>query len=204
MFVQVIQGTTSDAAGLRALTERWVDELGGDAPGWLGSTMGVTDDGTFIGVVRFTDAESAARNSDRPQQSAWWEEFSKHLDGEATFHNSTTADTFLDGGSDQAGFVQVIQSQLADKDKAAQGIAAMSAMKPEDFGRTDLLGGVIAAHDDDDGLTQVAYFTSEAEARAGESQPPPAAAQEAMQEWDAAVSDTTYFDLKDPWMASPR
>ena len=203
MFVQVIQGTTSDPAGLRAMGDRWVDELGADAPGWLGTTMGVTKDGTFIGVVRFTDPESAARNSERPQQGAWWEEFSKHLDGEATFHDCTTADTFLSGGSDEAGFVQVIQSQVTDRDAVTRGMEQMATASPEDFGRSDLLGGIYAWHDDDGGLTQVAYFTSEAEARQGESQPPPEGGAEAMDEFSAAVSETVYFDLTEPWLASP-
>lgn len=204
MFVQIIQGRTSDAAGLRAVGDRWVDELGSDATGWLGTTMGVTDDGDLIGVVRFASAEDARRNSDRPEQGAWWEEFSKYLDGDATFHDCTSADTFLAGGADDAGFVQVIQSRIADRETAARGMQAMAALNPEDFGRSDLLGGVIAPHDDGNGLTQVAYFTSEAEARAGESQPPPPAAQEAMQQWMDAVKDTIYFDLTDPWLISPR
>ena len=203
MFVQVIQGRTSDAAGLRSLAERWVDELGADAPGWLGSTMGVTAGGDFVGVVRFAGAQDAARNSARPQQGAWWEEFSKHLDGDATFHDCTTADTFLSGGSDDAGFVQVIQSQVTDRQAVAKGMEQMAATSAEDFGRPDLLGGIFAWHDDDEGLTQVAYFTSEAEARQGEAQPPPQGGAEAMEAFNAAVSNTTYLDLSDPWLFSP-
>ena len=41
MFVQVIQGRTSDEEGLRAASQRWVKELASDATGWLGSTLGV-------------------------------------------------------------------------------------------------------------------------------------------------------------------
>ena len=203
MFVQVIQGKTSDPAGLRRLADQWVEELGPDAPGWLGSTMGVTPDGDFVGVVRFSGAQDAARNSERAQQGAWWEEFSKHLDGEATFHDCTTADTFLSGGSDDAGFVQVIQSQVTDRQAVARGMEQMAAMSTEEFGRPDLLGGIFAWHDDDDGLTQVAYFTSEEEARKGEAQPPPEGGVEAMEEFSAAVSQTSYYDLPDPWLASP-
>jgi len=203
MFVQVIQGKTSDPAGLRSMADRWVDELGSDAPGWLGTTMGVTADGDFVGVVRFASAGDAAANSDRPQQSAWWEEFSKHLDGEATFHDCTTADTWLAGGSDDAGFVQVIQSRIKDRQAVTSGLQGMASASSEEFGRKDLIGGVYALHDDDDGLTQVAYFTSEADARQGESQEMSAESQAAMEEFMAAVSDTTYFDLTDPWLASP-
>jgi hypothetical protein len=203
MFVQVIQGKTSDPTGLRGLADRWVDELGSDAQGWLGTTMGVTADGDFVGVVRFTSAEDAARNSDRPQQGAWWEEFSKHLDGEATFHDCTTADTWLAGGSDDAGFVQVIQSRIKDRQAVTSGLEGMASANAEEFGRADLIGGVYALHDDDDGLTQVAYFTSETAARQGESQEASPESQAAMEEFMAAVSDTRYFDLTDPWLASP-
>ena len=203
MFVQVIQGKASDPASLRRLGERWVDELGADATGWLGTTMGVTADGSFIGIARFSNAEDAARNSARPQQGAWWEEFSKHLDGEATFHDCTTADTWLSGGSDDAGFVQVIQSRIRDREAVMRGMAGMASATAEEFGRSDLIGGVYALHDDDDGLTQVAYFTSEAAARQGEAQEPSPESQAAMEEFMAAVGDTTYLDLTDPWLFSP-
>ena len=54
--------------------ERWISELGADAPGWLGSTAGVTADGEFVVLARFTSAEEAQRNSERPEQGAWWAE----------------------------------------------------------------------------------------------------------------------------------
>jgi hypothetical protein len=47
MFVQVIQGHVSDAAQVRAQLDRWVEEVAPGAVGWLGSTSGVTDDGTL-------------------------------------------------------------------------------------------------------------------------------------------------------------
>ena len=71
MVEQVIQGRTSDEAGLRAALDRWVEELAPGSIGWLGSTEGVTDDGTFIGVARFESAEAARRNSDRPEPGRW-------------------------------------------------------------------------------------------------------------------------------------
>ena len=48
------------------------------------------------------------------------------------------------------------------------------------------------------------YFTSEADARAGEQKEPPESITAAMAELDSlAVGETTYLDLKEPWLASP-
>lgn len=74
MFVQVIQGRTSDAEGTRSAMDRWMQDLRPGSIGWLGSTVGVADDGRFVAVARFESAEAADRNSERPEQSRWWEE----------------------------------------------------------------------------------------------------------------------------------
>ncbi len=66
MFVQVFQGPVSDPAKVKETLDRWVAELAPGADGWLGSTAGVTDDGTFVGLARFDSEEAARRNSDRP------------------------------------------------------------------------------------------------------------------------------------------
>jgi hypothetical protein len=79
VFIQVIQGQATNPDALRAELDRWKAELRPGADGWLGSTSGVTDDGRFIAVVRFASEELARRNSDRPEQDAWWSQASKHL-----------------------------------------------------------------------------------------------------------------------------
>jgi hypothetical protein len=81
MFIQVIQGKVADAAGLHAAMDRWVQKLQPGATGFLGCTAGITDDGTFIAAVRFESAEAARRNSDRPEQGAWWAETAICFDG---------------------------------------------------------------------------------------------------------------------------
>ena len=117
MFVQVIQGKVSDPAAVRAAFERWVDELGGGAEGWLGSTTGVTADGTFVALARFESEEAARRNSDRPEQGGWWQETSKLFAGEPTFQDSTRVAVDTYGDPDQAGFVQVMQGRTTDPDR---------------------------------------------------------------------------------------
>ncbi len=57
---------------------------------------------------------------------------------------------------------------------------------------------------DDDAWTMAIYFTSEAEAREGEQKEPPPEMQQMMQELESlAVGETSYLDIKDPWLSSP-
>ena len=81
MFAQLIQGRTSDAEAVRTALDTWMQELQPGSIGWLGSTIGVADDGRFVAVARFESAEAAARNSERPEQSRWWEETQRLFDG---------------------------------------------------------------------------------------------------------------------------
>src|SRR4051812_16028382 len=117
MFAQVIQGRTSDAQGLRAAFDRWLSDVRPGSIGWLGSTAGVTDDGTFVTVARFESAEAAQRNAERPEQGRWWDETSRLLDGEAGFRDSEDVTVELPGDPDQAGFVQVMQGRVTDVDR---------------------------------------------------------------------------------------
>jgi hypothetical protein len=139
VFIQVIQGQATNPDALRAELDRWKVELQPGADGWLGSTSGVTDDGRFIAVVRFASEELARRNSDRPEQDAWWSQASKHL-AEVAFHDSTRVHTYREGGSDQAGFVQVIQGYSPDMERlAALGRAreqTMAEQAPHILGMT--------------------------------------------------------------------
>ena len=118
MFVQVIMGKVSDAGALRAALDRWIRDLAPGAVGWLGSTSGVADDGTGITFARFASREAAQRNSERPEQHQWWMETSKLFSGEVTFHDCDDAMTWMDGGSDDAGFVQVMTGRVSDPQRA--------------------------------------------------------------------------------------
>src|SRR5688572_13024274 len=81
MFVQVFQGPVSDPQQAKTLLERWAAELGPTADGWLGSTAGVTDDGTLVALARFESEEAARRNSDRPEQGEWWAQMAQVFTG---------------------------------------------------------------------------------------------------------------------------
>ena len=201
MFVQVFQGPVSDPAQVRALMDRWVAELGPSADGWLGSTAGVTDDGWFVGLARF-DSESAARhNSDRPEQGEWWSELERLFTSEPAFHESTEIVVDEHGDLDSAGFVQVMQGRTSDPARARE-LTDNDDPAWRDY-RPDVLGSLMALHDQD-AWTMAIYFTSEADARAGEQKEPPESIREAMGELDSlAIGETTYLDLKEPWLASP-
>ena len=201
MFVQVIQGRTSQPQALVEAFARAKAELSPGAIGWLGSTGGVTEDGRFILVARFESEELAMANSARPEQGAWWAETSKLVDGEATFRNSTEVDVDLTGGDpDQAGFVQVMQGRGSDPERAKQ-LMAQDADKWAAF-RPDVIGSVSIGHDEG-AYTMVMYFTSEAEAREGESKelPPELATQ--MEEMNKLnLEEPVFIDLKQPILHS--
>ena len=199
MFIQIMQGRCRDADQLRQVTEEWREQLAPSAEGWLGGTYGVTDDGEFVGVVRFESREAAAKNSARPEQGEWWKRMSACFDGEVTFHDCDNAMLFLGGGSDDAGFVQVIQGRIDDPERfrhfMEQPMDALHEARPE------IIGGTIAM-EPDGWFTQTICFRSEEEAREGERKEMPAEMREQFEETMSHVQDTKYLDLHHPWFAS--
>jgi hypothetical protein len=202
MFAQVIQGHVSDAAEARTAFETWMHELAPSATGWLGTTAGVTADGTLIAVARFESEDAARRNSDRHEQDQWWAQTSKLFTGEATFADSTDVMVDMVGDPDKAGFVQVMRGRSKDPQRARELMNEDStdwaAFRPE------ILGSVSAAHDGG-AYTMVMYFTSEQQAREGEKKELPPELQAQMDQMNA-LSDgmPEFFDVKDPWLYAPK
>jgi hypothetical protein len=199
MFIQVIQGKVADAAGLHAAMDRWVKDLQPGATGFLGYTAGITDDGTFIGTVRFESAESARRNSVRPEQSAWWAEAAKCFDGEATFLDCPQVMQWLQGGSDNAGFVQVMEGRTLDANRLRQLMqryrGEIRKLLPEIIGATVALRG-------DGAYVETLYFTSEPTAH--EHIEPPADLADLLREEEELMGEVSYLDLHQPWLVSAR
>lgn len=197
MFVQVFEGRVADRDGLRRQLSRWTSEIRPGATGYLGSTAGVTDDGHGIVLARFESAEAAKANSDRPEQGGWWAQTERCFDGPVAFTDSADVELFLGGGSDAAGFVQVMKGS-ADR---AQVHAMDEAFVPhaQTF-RPDLIGGlrVWTGHDT---YLEAAYFTSEAEAREGEKKEPPPEFAEMMGGFESMMEGVEYLDLRDPWLS---
>jgi hypothetical protein len=203
MFVQVIQGQVPDAGKVHAALDRWVQELAPDATGWLGTTAGVTGDGRFIALARFESEAAARRNSDRPEQDAWWSETAKLFSGEATFQHSLDVIVDVNGEPDQAGFVQVMQGRTSDPARARELMAQDDTAVWAAF-RPDIIGSVTLDHDGGD-YTMAIYFTSEEAAREGERKEPPPELRAQMQEMDALSAGVPeFFDLRQPWLYSPK
>jgi hypothetical protein len=196
MFVQVIEGRVSDREGLRRQMDKWMTELRPGAGGFLGSTAGVTEDGKGIAFARFESAAAAQANSDRPEQGAWWNETAKCYSGDVTFTDSEDTETFLGGGSNDAGFVQIMRG-TADRDE----LHTMDAVFEQVAGswRPDLMG-VFRVWTGPDRYMDIGYFTSEAEARVGEKKEPPPELAEQMGRFEELMQNVEFIDLKDPWL----
>jgi len=165
MFVQVIQGKIKDQDLLNRQLDRWRKEIKPGAKGYLGSTGGTTADGRSIAVVRFESEAAARANSERAEQGAWWNETEKAFDGPVTFTESNDTEVLFDGGSNDAGFVQVMIGKAKDPAKfRAWGKEHEGRLKEI---RPDLIGGVDVWQPDGTFIS-TAYFTSEAEARKNE------------------------------------
>lgn len=198
MFVQVMKGKTSDPAKLRSQAERWQSEVRPGAVGFLGGTGGIADDGTFVLFARFADEAAARANSNRAEQNAWWEETVSCFEGEPTFRESSDIRLLLDGGSDEAGFVQVMEGRAVDRAKA-EAFETPELLEQLRAARPELLGGLRAWFDGGT-FAEVVYFTSEESARQGESSSDFA---EPQQEYQDLYQDTTFIDLRDPILNGP-
>lgn len=197
MFVQVIEGRVADRDGLRRQMDRWMSDLRPGATGFLGSTAGVTDDGHGITFARFESAAAAKANSERPEQGSWWAETEKSFAGEVTFRDADDVETFLAGGSDDAGFVQVMKGSGVNRDR----LHAMDDAFEQHAAsfRPDVIGGLRVWTGSDTYIAAV-YFTSEAEARAGETKEPPAELADQMGEFEDLMANVEFLDLREPWL----
>ncbi len=193
MFAQIIQGKVRDADLLEKQMDQWRKEIKPGAAGFLGSTAGVTPDGEAIVIARFESAEDARTNSQRPEQSSWWAETAPAFEGEVTFRDCDEVDLMFDGGSEMAGFVQVMQGRAVDPEAMRAAGTAMEADLRQQ--RSDILGGLVAWHGDRE-FTQVVYFTSEDDARKGEAtmQDDSSSA-----DWESMIDGPmTFIDLREP------
>ncbi len=200
MFIQVITAKVVDEEGLWRQVERWESDLRPGADGFLGSTSGITADGRLIVLARFESEDAARRNSERPEQAAWWAEMEKTIE-DPTFQDSVDVVVMGAGGSNDAGFVQVRRGHVVDAAKVEdlQGRmkefeSAMAEMRP------DVIGDVTAMHGDGT-FTDAVYFRSEAEARSNEANEMPEKMQAMFAEWTSAATIDEYLDLKQPRLA---
>ena len=195
MFIQVFQGPCTRQEEMHELLDEWKRDLAPGANGWLGGTYGFTDDNQLVGVVRFESREAAAANSGRPEQDAWASRMSALMDGPLEFHDCDDVTLLFDGGSDEAGFVQVIRGKVDDPARLKAMMADTDALHEA---RPDILGATLAIEPDGT-FTETVAFTSEAEARKGEQVPPP---EDVQRELAYAMQSATFYDLHRPWFES--
>lgn len=202
MFVQMIQARVKDAAGVDAAEQRWLKDVQPGAKGWLGITRGMTKDNELVTVVRFDTEQNARANSDRPEQGVWWNEMSQNFVGEATFFDSSEVDTFGKGGSDDAGFVQIITGKGTDPKRLREIDREMvkEMDTADEQQRPDVIGGFSAWNGDR--FVQVIYFTSEELARENEAKGFDGDAKALMEESQSLIEDIRFFDITEPQLHS--
>jgi len=194
MYLQVLEGKVRDTDLLDKQMGVWRSDVRPGAIGFLGSTGGLTAEGRWIVAARFASESEAQQNSDRPEQDAWWRATAPAFEGDLTVTNCDEVDVFLGGGSDAAGFVQVMKGRATDPAKLrAMGNDMEDVMTTV---RPDVLGGYVGWHGDR-GFVQVMYFTSEDEARQAEASQD--AESDGPDEWSALIDgEIEFIDLPDP------
>lgn len=194
MFVQVIRAPVRDEEALVAALDRWETELRPGAAGILGSTAGLTTDGEAVLVARFESEDAARRNSDRPEQRAWWAELEQALAGPARFFESAAVDVSMGGGSDDAGFVQVFWGRGDRNAARSVMVQAEPVLRRE---RPDILGG-FTVWLEDGRFVDVAYFRSEQEAREGEARELSEQGRAVFEQFGRVLAAEGYADLPKP------
>ncbi|MBP1161872.1 hypothetical protein JOE46_004031 [Rhodococcus sp. PvR099] len=191
----------SDEEGLRRCMDWWAEELQPGATGFLGSTRGMSEDGTFIVVARFESEAAARRNSERPEQSAWWAETERCFDGPVSFMDCPEVTEWLGGGSDDAGFVQIMEGHTSDETRMRE-VLTQAGDQVQEL-RPEIVGGTLAT-DGSGGYVETVYFTSEAEARAHEKIEIPDDLRSLFEEEGRLMGEVSYFDLHEPMLVTAR
>jgi len=198
VFIQIIQGKCTRQDELRALADTWREEMAPSADGWLGGTYGFTDDDQFVGIIRFESREAAMRNSERPEQGEWAKRMTALLDGPVEFHDCDDVTLMLGGGSDDAGFVQVIRGKIDEPEKLKSLMGDTDMLHEL---RPEILGATLAIEADGT-FTETVAFTDEASARAGERKEMPEMPADVREALETFMDGAIFYDLHHPWFAS--
>ena len=148
-------------------------------------------------VARFASAEDAAANSERPEQSKWWGE-AESLISDVTFRESNDVVVQGAGGSDDAGFVQIMVGHITDVPAYDRMVARMpEMMEAMNDARPDVIGGLTVRFPDDTYI-DVIYFTSEEAAREGEAKPMPPELEKDFADMMSSAEVDEFIDLNAP------
>lgn len=201
VLVQVVLGRAADAAAFRRQWDSWVSGVGAGAAGFAGATGGVTADHRAVLVTRFESELAARANAARPEQQSWWAQTVAGALAEPA-EVLETADVTLHGGPgwETARFVQLMRARVRDRSRF-EAIEDEIAPQFMQF-RPDALAAYRAWFPDGSVLA-IDYFTSEEQARAGERKPMPDPLAQRFGEWMSLLDGVEWFDLTDPWIATP-
>jgi hypothetical protein len=198
MFIQMVQGKCDRPAQMREVVDTWCDSMSG-REGWLGGTYGFTDDGTFVGVVRYDSAAACDRLSAAEESAICWAAAQQLCEGRLELHQSEDVTMMMEGGSDAAGFVQVMHGHIRNPATLRHLVSDEMTTRLHQQ-RPEILGATLAV-EPDGSFTQTIAFTDEASARRGEQQEMP---EEVRRELESAFADIEYIDLHRPWFATHR
>lgn len=194
MFAQVIRGSVASSAAIHAALDRWDVELRAGTAGFLGSTAGVTTGGELVLVSRFESEEAARQGSDRPEHQAWWADLTQALAGPPLIVETSDVDLSMGGGSDNAGFVQLFWGR---GDRAAARAVMVRAEPILRVERPDILGGFTLWFEDGR-FIDVAYFSSEHEAREGEARELSEEGRAVFEDFGRVLAAEGYADIPAP------
>jgi hypothetical protein len=118
------------------------------------------------------------------------------MDGPVEYHDCDDVSLLMEGGSDSAGFVQVIRGKVDDPERLKTFFSANTEQLHEM--RPEILGATLAIEPDGT-FTETVAFTDEGSARRGEQLEPPEEIREMM---TSVMSNASFYDLHHPWFAS--
>jgi len=194
VFIQMVEGACSQQDDMRMLVDDWCGRMA-DEPGWLGGTYGFTDDGRFLGVVRYSSSAACEQLCAAADAGMWWASAEEMFDGSPEIHQSEDVMMMLNGGSDDAGFVQVMRGKVGNPDKLRRIMTDQDMTSMLHQARPDIIGATMLI-EGDGSFTETVSFTDEDSARKGEAMEMPAEVTADLQE---AMAEVNYYDLHKPW-----
>jgi len=198
--MQMVTGPCSREDDMRAVADNWCADMM-KHEGWLGGTYGFNDDGDFLGVVRFDSMQSYDACCATAEAGAHWAAALECFDSAPEIHQSEDVSIMLDGGSDGAGFVQVIRGRTPDPQRLRSMFEDQQMTSALHEARPDIIGATMLI-ESDGSFTETVCFASEEAARAGEQQEMPAEMASEMSSWQSMMADVRYDDLHKPWFRS--
>jgi hypothetical protein len=175
MYIQMVTGRCSRPDEMRQLVDGWCAQMA-DQPGWLGGTYGFTDDQRIVGVVRLESADACKEACARPDAAMWWAAAEAMFDGGCQIHESEDVSIMLQGGSDDAGFVQVMCGRVSDAEKFKHLMRDQQMTSMLHEARPEIIGATLA-----------------------QDMP-----EEVRSDLESSMADVEYLDLHHPWFASHR